>query len=136
MRLSLSRFFLRTGLGIVFLWIGLDIFRHPDAWVGFAPPEGALGLDRLVLLKAGGAFDIAIGVSLLLGTFPRATAFLAALHLAGVLVTQGINAVLIRDVGLLGASLSLFFWNKKRAYRHRGLFRRLFSRRSAPPEDV
>lgn len=133
-RPSLSRFFLRTGLGIVFLWIGLDVFRHPDAWIGFAPPQGTLGLDRLALLKAGGAFDIAVGVSLLLGAFPRITALLAAFHLAGVLVTQGLNAILIRDVGLLGAALSLFFWKKKRAYHHRGLLRRLFRRRAPAPE--
>lgn len=134
MRLSLSRFFLRTGLGIVFLWIGLDIFRHPDAWIGFVPAQGALGLDRLALLKAGGAFDIAVGVSLLLGTFSRATALLAMLHLAGVIVTQGLNAVLIRDVGLLGAALSLFFWKNKRGYHRRGLLGRLFRRRTPPPE--
>lgn len=134
MRRSLSRFFLRTGLGIVFLWIGLDIFRHPNTWIGYAPPHGALGFDRSALLKAGGVFDIAIGSSLLLGAFPRVTALLAALHLVGVLVTQGLDAVLIRDVGLLGAALSLFSWRNKRPYHRRGLLRRLFSRRTTPPE--
>ncbi len=133
MRLSLSRFFLRTGLGIVFLWIGLDIFRHPDVWIGYAPAAGALGLNQAALLKAGGAFDIAVGISLLLGAFPRVTALLAAVHLAGVLFTQGINTVLIRDVGLLSASLSLFFWKSKRPYR-RGLLRRVFRRRAPVPE--
>lgn len=136
MRLSLSRFLLRTGLGIVFLWIGLDIFRHPDTWIGFAPAQGAFGLGQQGLLKAGGVFDVAVGVSLLLGTFPRATALLAALHIAGVLFTQGINAILIRDVGLLGAALGLFFWKTKRGYHRRGLFGRLFHRRPVPPESV
>jgi uncharacterized membrane protein YphA (DoxX/SURF4 family) len=125
----LSYLCLRFGLGLVFLWIGIDIFRHTGDWIGYAPPDGTLGMTRDQLIKLGGFFDAAVGISLILGTFPKITAALAAFHLAMVLLLQGVNAVLIRDVGLLGAALSLFFW--KNGYRRRSWWRRSW-RRSSP----
>lgn len=109
-----SHRFLRISLGIVFLWIGLDIFRHTDAWIGYVPAELPFGLDRVLAIKINGAFDATIGAFLILGWWPKVIAALAALHLIGVLGAQGIDQVLIRDVGLLGTSLALLFWPKRR----------------------
>lgn len=109
-----SHRFLRIGLGIVFLWIGLDIFKHTDAWIGYVPAELPFGFDRLLAIKINGAFDVIVGVCLILGWWPKVVAALAALHLIGILVDQGANQVIIRDVGLLGASLALLSWPKRR----------------------
>jgi len=109
-RLTLSHLCLRIGLGIVFLWIGIDIFRHPTAWIGFIPANLPFGVAQALALKATGAFDALLGVMLIIGLFPRLFAILAALHLVVILVSQGIDQVVIRDVGLLGASLALLFW--------------------------
>ncbi len=110
--------FLSWGLGIVFLWIGLDILRHPDAWIGYVPAHLPFGLDRALALKLNGIFNTAIGIFLILGWWPKIIAALATLHLIGILFQQGIDAILIRDIGLLGASLALLFWPRRRYGQH------------------
>lgn len=109
-RFGLSFLCLRIGLGIVFLWIGIDIFRHTETWIGFIPTDVPLGLSRTLAVQLTGLFDVAIGLLLMMGAFLKVVALLACAHILVVLGTQGINAVLIRDVGLLGGALALFFW--------------------------
>ena len=111
--------FLSCGLGIVFLWIGIDIIKHPDAWVGYLPQQVPLGLDRYIALKINGLFDIALGVFLILRWWPKVSAALAALHLVGILALQGVDQVIIRDVGLLGSSLALLIWPKRHHHIHK-----------------
>lgn len=109
-RYGLSYLVLRVSLGLVFLWIGTDILRHPDVWLGFVPANLPFGIPRAVGLKINGLFDIGLGVVLVVRVFPKTAAALAALHLTGILVTNGIDQIVIRDVGLLGASLALLVW--------------------------
>lgn len=109
-RYGWSHLVLSWGLGIVFLWIGIDALRHPDAWLGYIPEALPFALTREVALKLNGLLDVAVGALLLLRWFPRLTSLLAVVHLAGILVTQSIDAVLIRDVGLFGMSLALLMW--------------------------
>jgi len=117
-RYGWSYFVLRVGLGLVFTWIGVDILRHPDLWIGYLPSHLPLGLEREVGLKLNGILDVALGLLLLADKMPKITAAIAVVHLVGILVTQGINAVIIRDVGLLGAALALLLWPQHRR-RHR-----------------
>lgn len=98
------------GLGIVFLWIGLDILVHPTNWIGFLPENIPLGLSRERALFLNGIADAVAGSLLILHWWPRLISGYAILHLLGILVTNGIDAVIIRDVGLLGIALALFFW--------------------------
>src|SRR3989344_5189598 len=61
--------FLRVGLAITFLWIGILIFRNPEAWGGYLEPWAA-GLLPIPLSEAmiGTAIiDIIIGALLLTG---------------------------------------------------------------------
>lgn len=109
-RYGTSHWLLRLGLGITFLWIGIDVVRHPDAWIGYIPPDVPLGLTRAGVLQFSGALDVALGVVLLINRLPRLASLLAAGHLAGILIGYGIDAVTIRDVGLFGTALALFFW--------------------------
>ncbi|MEK7556602.1 MAG: hypothetical protein AAB538_01360, partial [Patescibacteria group bacterium] len=109
-RYGLSYVVLRIGVGIVFLWIGIDILRHSDLWLGFVPESLPFGIPRAVALQLNGFFDILLGILLLVRIFPKTAAAFAVLHLAGILLTQGVNAILIRDVGLLGAALALLRW--------------------------
>lgn len=118
---------LRSSLGLTFVWIGVDILRHPTSWIGYVPANLPTGLDRSLTLQLGGVFDVALGLLFLADRFPKTTALLAALHIGGVLATQGIDAVVVRDIGLLGASLALFTWPHHRR-RHR-LQKLLFWRR-------
>ncbi len=105
-----SYLFLRLGLGLTFLWIGIDILRHPELWIGYAPAKVPLGLTRETALQASGFFDVVVGLALTVPVLPKLMGALAAAHLLAIIVTQGIDAVLIRDVGLLGAALAILFW--------------------------
>jgi len=113
-RYAYSYIFLRVGLGLTFLWIGIDMFRSPDAWIGFMPQNVPGGFSREGALTGAAVFDAVLGLLLLTDNFPRVTAFLVTLHLAGIIAVQGIDAVLIRDVGLLGAALALLAWPHRR----------------------
>lgn len=126
-RYGRSNFFLRWGLGLTFLGIGIDIFWHPDIWLGYVPESLPLvDLSREALLQMGGAFNITVGVLLLMNVWLKTASFLAAAHLTGIIILNGIDAVLIRNIGLLGTALAILFWpthyHKKK--------RRWFSRKS------
>ncbi len=100
---------LRVGVAITFLWIGILIFREPEAWGGMLQPWAA-GLLPIPLKEAmiGTALlDIAVGFFLLIDVFTWLAAILGATHLAIVLTTVGINAITVRDIGLLAATLAL-----------------------------
>lgn len=125
-RYGTSYLVLRLGLGIVFLWIGISMYLTPTNWIGYLPQEIPLGLSRETALQMNALLDVAIGLLLILNKFPKITAAVAALHLAGVLIFNGIDSVIIRDVGLFGASLALFFWphHRRRKFGVPGLWKK------------
>ena len=125
-RYNYSYLFLRLGLGAVFLWIGIDIFRNPTNWIGFVPAALPLGLSRDAALQLNGLFDTIIGLLLITGQLPRLTALLATLHVAGVLLTNRIDAVLARDICLLGSSLALLAWPHHKSGKHHWWNRLIF----------
>lgn len=131
-RYGWSHLMISWGLGATFLWIGLDILIHPESWIGFVPPELPAGLTRDTALQLNGALDTMLGIFLLLRWWQKTTALLAALHLIGILVTNGIDAVIIRDIGLLGAALALLLWPTK--YRKRR-FGKLFAKKRKVATD-
>lgn len=100
---------LRIGLGITFVWIGILIALHPEAFAGYIQPWALKFLIVPVrqAMIATAVLDIVIGVFLLLNLLAWLAAALGAAHLVIVLATTGINAVTVRDIGLLGASLAL-----------------------------
>lgn len=101
--------FLRVGLAITFLWIGVLIFKNPDAWGGYLQPW-AVGLLPIPLSQAmiGTAIlDITIGAFLLVDFLPWLAAFVGAIHLIIVLTTSGVTDISVRDIGLLVAVLAI-----------------------------
>lgn len=125
-RYGTSYLLLRLALGITFLWIGIDMVRFPQNWIGYLPATIPFGLSRENALQGNALFDIGIGALLLLNKLPRGTSLFATLHLAGILVVNGIDGVLVRDVGLFGAALALFFWphHRRRKFGWPRLWRR------------
>ncbi len=101
--------FLRVGLAITFLWIGVLIFQNPAAWGGYLQPW-AMGLLPIPLAQAmvGTAIlDIVIGALLLVDILTWLAALVGTIHLAIVLVVSGITEVTVRDVGLLTGAVAL-----------------------------
>ncbi len=102
---------LRVGLAITFLWIGILIFKAPEAWGGFISPW-ALKLLPVSIEQAmiGTAFlDIIVGALLLFDTFVWVAALAATIHLIIVLAVSGINEVTVRDIAILAGATALFF---------------------------
>ena len=100
---------LRVGLAITFLWIGVLIFKNPEAWGGYLQPWAA-GLLPIPLEQAmiGTAIlDITIGAFLLIDFLPWLAALVGAIHLVIVLTVSGITDITVRDIGLLVGAIAL-----------------------------
>ncbi|MDO8676107.1 MAG: DoxX family membrane protein [Candidatus Azambacteria bacterium] len=106
---KISFHFLRVGLAITFLWIGVLIFESPESWSGYLQPW-AVGLLPVPLTQAliGTAIlDIIIGAFLIFNFLPWLAAFVGAVHIAIILVVSGITDFTVRDIGLLAAALAI-----------------------------
>lgn len=100
---------LRIGLAITFLWIGVLIFKNPEAWGGYLEPWAA-GLLPIPLAQAmiGTAIlDIVIGALLLIDSFVWLAALVGAIHLIIVLTVSGITEITVRDIAILAAAVAL-----------------------------
>lgn len=100
---------LRVGLAITFLWIGVLIFKQPEAWGGYLQPWAA-GLLPIPLNQAmiGTAIlDIAIGALLLIDFLTWFAALLGAIHLIIVFAVSGITDITVRDIAILAAILAI-----------------------------
>jgi len=108
---------LRVGTAITFLWIGVLIFKEPEAWGGLLQPwVFPLIMVSLKQAMIGTALlDIIIGGLLLVDKFTWLASLAGALHLIVVLVATGITTVTVRDIGLLAATIALITtaWSKK-----------------------
>ncbi len=100
---------LRLGLAITFLWIGVLIFKNPEAWGGYLQPWAARLLPIPVSQAMIGTaiLDIAIAALLLINTLTWLGAIAGASHLVIVLAVSGITDITVRDIGLLAATLAL-----------------------------
>ena len=101
--------FLRVGLAITFLWVGILIFKNPEAWGGYLQPWAVVFLPvPLEQAMIGTAIlDVVIGAFLLFDFLPWLAALAGAIHLAIVLTVSGITDITVRDIGLLVGALAL-----------------------------
>lgn len=100
---------LRVGIGITFIWIGVLIFKTPEAWGGYLKPW-AVGLLPIPITQAmiGTAIlDIAIGALLLIDSFVWLAALVGAIHLIIVLTVSGITDITVRDIAIFAAAVAL-----------------------------
>ncbi len=109
---------LRIGIAITFLWIGILIFREPEAWGNLLQPWAAnlLPVPLREAMIATALLDIIIGVFLLIDVLTWIAGLLGVFHLIIVLTGSGIDAITVRDIGLLAATLALAIhaWPKKK----------------------
>lgn len=104
-------------MAITFLWIGILIFKNPEAWGGFIQPWVAnlLPVPIKEAMMGTAVLDILIGFFLLINKFAWLAGAIGSAHLVIVLVTSGINEVTVRDIGLLGGAIAIAVsaWPKK-----------------------
>lgn len=101
--------FLRVGLAITFLWIGILIFKNPEAWGGYLQPwaAGLLPIPLTQVMLGTAILDITVGTFLLVDFLPWLAAIVGAAHLIIVLTVSGITDITVRDIGLLAGLLAL-----------------------------
>lgn len=106
---SSSFHILRVGIAITFLWVGILIFKEPEAWGAYLHPWAAdlLFVPLKTAMIGTALLDISIGILLLIDVLTWLAALVGAFHLAIVLTVSGINAITVRDIGLLAATLAL-----------------------------
>jgi hypothetical protein len=113
-----SEWALRLSLGVMYLYSGVDIVRHPSSWtwaIRSLPtwiygPITIFGVENFLYLQ--GIVEILFGV-VLLGWFVskaivKYVGLVSALEMAAIVILVGIDAVTFRDIGLIGAGLALF----------------------------
>ncbi|MBI4135662.1 hypothetical protein HY477_02925 [Candidatus Uhrbacteria bacterium] len=103
---------LRLSLAVTFVWIGFFIAQDPESWgTGFIKPwaQELLPVPLLEIMKATAVLDIVVGLVLLSRKYGWIAGAVGSLHLLGVLIVAGVDAITIRDVGLLGATLAFTF---------------------------
>ncbi len=114
---------LRGGLGIMYIYSGIDILRHPTAWFWalkpifkWFPASIQAGLAQSAFMKKflmfQGTVEVILALILLAWFLPKKYAKLVAalitLEMVGILFLIPIDAVTFRDFGLFGAGLALF----------------------------
>ncbi len=106
---------LRIGLGLVFIYAGAHQIADPGAWTGFVP--GWLGqiISPLTFIYIHGAFELALGLGIIIGFYLPILALIGALDLFAILIFFGVDDVTFRDFGLLMASLALFLFTGENA---------------------
>lgn len=101
---------LRVGLGVTFLWIGVLIFKQPEAWGGYLQPWAAhfLPVPLSQAMFGTAILDIIIGFLFLVDILTWLASLLAIIHLIIVLTVSGITDITVRDIAILAAALAIF----------------------------
>jgi len=134
-RYGISHLFLRLGLGLTFLYVGVEMLRVPDNWLGYLPQNLPLNLTPGSALQLVAIFNLGLSALFLSGNLTRFAAFLATLHLATVLVMHGLDSTLFRNIGLLGATIAMTLWPQRRHYKKWWHFGKKKKKKSFDDED-
>ncbi len=99
---------LRFGLAFVFIWFASNQIANPSAWVAYLPGfVKSLPMPAVTFVLCNALFELIGAILLVLGAWTRITALLLGLHLFGIALTIGLDAVGVRDIGLALATLAL-----------------------------
>lgn len=122
-RTSIAEAVLRLGLAGMYLWSGIDILRHPEAWdwaIRSLPdfvqnPIIQFGIERYLMFQGIG--EIVIAAIFLAWFMPkfivRIAGLVSAIEMISIVFLVGLDAVTFRDIGLAGAGLAIFFMAKR-----------------------
>lgn len=105
---QLSALLIRIGLAIVFTYAAVASFINPREWIGFLPPLLTSIFPAEILLQIFSVVELLLAAWLLSGVYVRWAALLAALMLAGIVVSNfQLFSISFRDIALIFAALAL-----------------------------
>ena len=101
----------RVGTAITFLWIGVLIFKQPEAWGAALQPwaAGILPVPIGDAMIGTAILDIVIGFFLLVDKYTLVFSAIGFVHLVVVLTVVGIDSITARDIAIAAATLAIFF---------------------------
>lgn len=102
---------LRLGLVFVFIWFGLTQLLDQTMWVSLIPAglTKATGISAETFVIINGVFEVFMATLLAFGIRVRLVASLLFLHMFAIIGSLGLNAIAVRDIGLMLAILSVAF---------------------------
>jgi uncharacterized membrane protein YphA (DoxX/SURF4 family) len=99
---------LRLGLAFVFIWFSVNQFLNPGDWTSYLPSwVGSLGVSAESFVLMNALVELVAGILLALGAWTRLAALVLGVHLIGIALSVGYNAVAVRDIGLAIATFAL-----------------------------
>lgn len=109
---------MRFFLGFVFIWFGIYEIVDPFYWSGYVLPFVAdLPIyDPSIFIRAHGVTLVILSICLFLKIYLRITGAIVVLMLLQIVLMllltpqMGLNEIAVRDIGLLGLALSVWFY--------------------------
>lgn len=100
---------LRLGIGMVFIWFGMNQIFDQSMWVSYIPTfiTQITGLSATTVVLFNGIFEVCMAVLLCFGFRIRIIATLLFLHMIMIVGEIGLNPVGVRDIGIMFALLSI-----------------------------
>ncbi len=101
----------RVILGLVLAWFGYHELVVPKLWTGYIPVLSPSSEISQLLVLAHGVVLSVLAIGLIAGIAPRLLAAVAAVVMleivASLIITAGLSDLVLRDIGVLGLSLSV-----------------------------
>ncbi len=107
-------FILRLGLGFVFIWFGYSGLTNTAMWTGMVPAWTSVFGPAKTLVQIHGAVELLGGILLVLGIWIRPVAAVLLLSLLHTLTLLKFGPIMVRDIGLAAAMLSIFLSGEKK----------------------
>jgi len=101
-------------MGFVLGWFGVNEIFNPVYWSGYVPPivEQFLPFDINLFVQMHGIVLSLLALSFFLSLYIRYTGLIAVGVLisiiGGLIMINGFNEIVVRDIGLLGLALSIW----------------------------
>ncbi len=101
----------RVILGLVLAWFGYHELVVPKLWTGYIPVLSPSSEISQLLVLAHGVVLSVLAIGLIAGIAPRLLAAVAAIVMleivTSLIITAGLSDLVLRDIGVLGLSLSV-----------------------------
>ncbi len=105
---NLPAFFLRLGIGTVFLYAAFSAFLQPSLWVGFLPRWLTAFLNENILLFLFALYQITLSLWLFSSWKTDKAALVAALTLLVIIIVNiSLLDIVFRDLAIFFSSLAL-----------------------------
>ncbi len=110
-----SNFFLRFGIGLVFLYAAIAALLDPTSWIGFIPRFAQKIIPALTFITLFSVYQIALAFWLFSGKKTFYASILSAVTIFVIIISNlGLFDIVFRDVAIFFSCIALAFMSKKK----------------------